>query len=147
MARARKRAAGRYSQGFLARYLRPLIFEQTIARGWRQYHVAKWLGLTNHSLSEYLNRRAHPAMESLPQFEVLGCDVQRLRRAIVADKLLLWMEQLQLNSGDVERALRRIDASTGPVHTSESRPIAGQSPPAAARANTPDRVTDALDLS
>ncbi len=129
MARRRKIPTARYREGFLARYLRPLIFEQTVVRGWHQYDVARWLGLTTEALSEYLNRRAHPCIDELDRFTKLGCEPGRLRRAIVADKLLLWMTQLHLDTADIERALQRLDSVDARLEIARHRPSDDQRPP------------------
>ena len=78
----------RYRFGFLARYLRPLVFEARVSRSCRQFEVAEWLEMPGHALSEYLTCRSHPSEEREQKLLRLGCDVRRLRRAILADKLL-----------------------------------------------------------
>ena len=47
-------ARRRYRYGFVARYLKPLVFDLMMVQEWRQYEVARWLGIPDHALSEYL---------------------------------------------------------------------------------------------
>jgi len=104
------RGLPRYRFGFLARYLRPLVFEARVSRSCRQYEVAQWLGIPSHALSEYLTRRSHPSSEREQKLLRLGCDVRRLRRAMLADKLGFWMDKMELSIDDLGGALRRVDA-------------------------------------
>jgi len=102
----------RYRFGFLARYLRPLVFEARVSRGFRQYEVAEWIEIPGHALSEYLTRRSHPSEEREQKLMRLGCDVRRLRRAMLADKLSFWMEKMDLTVDDLDGAVRRVEAET-----------------------------------
>ncbi len=110
----------RYRFGFLARYLRPLVFEARVSRSCRQYEIAEWLEIPGHALSEYLTRRSHPSGEREQKLMRLGCDVRRLRRAILADKLSFWMEKMDLTVDDLGGAVRRVDAE---VHQATEREL------------------------
>lgn len=100
----------RYRHAFLARYLKPLVFDAMLARGWRQYEVAEWLDISERALSEYLTGRSHPSDEQLRKFAPLRCDAGRVRRVILADKLAYWIDHMDAEIDDVRGALRRIEA-------------------------------------
>lgn len=107
--------APRYRFGFLARYLRPLVFDARVSRSCRQYEVAEWLEIPGHALSEYLTCRSHPSEEREQKLLRLGCDVRRMRRAMLADKLSFWMEKMDLTVDDLGGAVRRVDAEVHQV--------------------------------
>lgn len=52
MAGVSQRPRARYRFGFFARYLRQFVLAKIDAEGWRQYDVAKFLGMPTHGLSE-----------------------------------------------------------------------------------------------
>jgi predicted transcriptional regulator len=81
-----------------------------MSRGYRQYEVAKWLEIPDHSLSEYLTCRSHPSEDREEKLLRLGGDLRRLRRAILADKISFWIEKLDLTVDDAGGALRQVDA-------------------------------------
>ncbi len=102
--------AHRYRFGFLACYLRPLVFRARMSRGWRQYEIAEWLEIPDHSLSEYLTCRSHPSEEREQKLLRLGCNPRHLRRAILADKLSFWMDKRGLSEDDLGAAVRQVGA-------------------------------------
>jgi len=100
----------RYRYGFFARYLRQFVLAKMDAEGWRQYDVAKFLGMPTHALSEYLNRHTHPLHERRRQLLRLGCEQGELARAEFADKLEWWMSSNGLGPEAVTAALDSIQA-------------------------------------
>lgn len=91
MAAVSPRPRVRYRFGFFARYLRQFVLAKMDAEGWRQYDVAKFLGMPTHALSEYLNRHTHPSQERHRKLLRLGCQEGELARAEFSDKLEWWM--------------------------------------------------------
>lgn len=114
-----RQAAGRYARGFLARYLRPFVFDVMVRHEWSQAEVADSLGMPGHALSDYLSRRAHPSPEREQQLLRLGCDARRLRRVLLADKLAGLLETMDLCPDEARGALRRIEADHS-RHTANS---------------------------
>ena len=106
----RSRMRARYRLGFVAKYLRPLVFEKMHREGWRQYQVADWIGVPRHALSEYLSRRTHPSAERRARLLKLGCDEADLVRAELADKLEWWMRTNGATSLEVRESLGIIEA-------------------------------------
>ncbi|NKB90299.1 MAG: hypothetical protein GKS06_18995 [Acidobacteria bacterium] len=117
----------RYRYAFVARYLKPLVFETMLARGWRQYHVAEWLGMPDHALSEYLTGRSHPSEGRLRELGRLGCEMSRLRRAMLADKLTYWIDTMDIGVDDVVGAVRRIEAEQDRLPTGGD-PVVARAP-------------------
>ena len=103
-------ARRRYRYGFVARYLKPLVFDLMVLREWRQYDVARALGIPDHALSEYLTARSHPSTDRQQDLEKIGAEVRRLRRAMLADKIQYWIDNMAFEIEDVYGALRRIEA-------------------------------------
>ncbi len=101
---------GRYRRGFLARYLRPFVFDTMLKHQWTQTQVAAWLGMPSKVLSDYLTGRAHPSPQREHELLRLGCDQRRLRRVLLSDKLAGLLESMDLCPDEARGALRRIEA-------------------------------------
>ncbi len=107
---ASSRPRARYRFGFFARYLRQFVLAKMDAEGWRQYDVAKFLGMPTHALSEYLNRHTHPSLERRRKLLRLGCGERELARAEFSDKLEWWMASNGLGPDAVLASLDSIHA-------------------------------------
>jgi transcriptional regulator with XRE-family HTH domain len=100
------------------------VGEIRVRQGLRQQEIARDVGLPPHALSEYLNCRAHPSEERQEVLTKLGCDLGRVRRAILADKLAYWMAKLDLDAEDLITAARQVhDEAVRPDRFSEVRLI------------------------
>ncbi|NKB89207.1 MAG: hypothetical protein GKS06_13400 [Acidobacteria bacterium] len=110
----------RYRYGFVARYLKPLVFDLMMVRDIRQYEVARWLGIPDHALSEYLTARSHPSAERQQDLERIGAELRRLKRAMLADKIQYWIDNMAFEIEDVYGALRRIETETARADGSEA---------------------------
>ena len=121
----------RYRSGFLARYVRQFVLAKMDAEGWRQQSVADWLGIPDHALSEYLNRRTHPSPDRRATLFRLGCEKHELARAELLDKLEWWMDTNELSPNQMRNCLHQIQAYRYVLRKNRS-----------ATATTPVNVTD-----